>query len=189
MTYPFGEVKIKETDIMPEAFIYKFTHTPTSRWYLGMHGLIEDESHRDGAYWNSSTDEEFKELLQTKPQEFLYEISEYGTVSAIYKKENELLGYSSKDIDLHILKFISLPLYFAIMVIISSIIMFNIPRNKPYIFHILLGILLSVVIYYINNIFNIFGLTNKIPTYLSVFFPIIILSIISSIGLIRINEK
>ena len=46
--------------------------------------------------------------------------------------------------------------------------MFNIPRNKPYVFHILLGILLSVVIYYISNIFNIFGLTNKIPTYLSV---------------------
>ena len=91
MTYPFGEVKIKETDLMPEAFLYKFTHKPTSRWYLGMHGLKEDESHRDGAYWNSSTDEEFKELLQTKPQEFLYEIFEYGTVSAIYKKENELL--------------------------------------------------------------------------------------------------
>ena len=105
------------------------------------------------------------------------------------KKENELLGYSSKEIDLHILKITSLPIYFAIMVIISSIIMFNIPRNKPYIFHILLGILLSVVIYYINNIFNIFGLTNKIPTYLSVFFPIILLSIISLIGLIRINEK
>ena len=95
MTYPFGEVKIKETDLMPEAFLYKFTHKPTSRWYLGMHGLKEDESHRDGAYWNSSTDEEFKELLQTKPQEFLYEISEYGTVSAIYKKENELLECSN----------------------------------------------------------------------------------------------
>ena len=105
------------------------------------------------------------------------------------KKENDLLGYSSKDIDLHLLKIISLPIYLAIMVIISSIIMLNIPRNKPYIFHILLGILLSVIIYYINNIFNIFGLTNKIPTYLSVFFPIILLSIISLIGLIRINEK
>ena len=45
------------------------------------------------------------------------------------------------------------------------------------------------IIYYINNIFNIFGLTNRIPIYLSVFFPIIFLSIISTIGLIRINEK
>ena len=105
------------------------------------------------------------------------------------KRENELLGYSSQDVDLHFLKIISLPIYLSIMVIISSIIMLNIQRDKPYIFHVLLGILLSVIIYYINNIFNIFGLTNKIPIYLSVFFPIIFLSIVSTIGLIRINEK
>ena len=105
------------------------------------------------------------------------------------KKENDLLGYSSQDIDLHFLKIISLPIYLSIMVIISAIIMLNIKRDKPYIFHVLLGILLSVIIYYINNIFNIFGLTNKIPIYLSVFFPIIFLSIVSTIGLIRINEK
>ncbi len=105
------------------------------------------------------------------------------------KKENELLGYSSQDVDLHFLKIVSLPIYLSIMVIISSIIMLNIKRDKPYIFHVLLGILLSVIIYYINNIFNIFGLTNKIPIYLSVFFPIIFLSIVSTIGLIRINEK
>ena len=105
------------------------------------------------------------------------------------KKENELLGYSSQDIDLHALKIISLPVFLSIMVIISSIIMLNIKRDKTYIFHVLLGITLSVIIYFISNIFNVFGLTNKIPIYLSVFFPIILLSIISTIGLIRINEK
>ena len=105
------------------------------------------------------------------------------------RKENTLLGYSSEELDLHFLKIISLPIYFSILVIISSIIMLNIKKNKPYIFHVLLGILLSVVIYYINNIFDVFGLTNKIPIYLSVFFPIAFLGIISMIGLIRINEK
>tara|TARA_B100001027_G_scaffold115970_2_gene80056 strand:- start:486 stop:1565 length:1080 start_codon:yes stop_codon:yes gene_type:complete len=105
------------------------------------------------------------------------------------KKENELLGYSSQDIDLHALKIISLPVFLGIMVIISSIIMLNIKKDKTYIFHVLLGITLSVIIYFISNIFNVFGLTNKIPIYLSVFFPIILLSIISTIGLIRINEK
>ena len=105
------------------------------------------------------------------------------------KKENMLLGYSSQDIDLHFLKIISLPIYFTILVIISSIIMINIKKNKPYIFHVLLGISLSVIVYYINNIFNVFGLTNKIPIYLSVFFPMIFLGIISIVGLIRINEK
>ena len=105
------------------------------------------------------------------------------------KEENMLLGYSSQDIDLHFLKIISLPIYFSILVIISSIIMLNIKKNKPYIFHVLLGISLSVIIYYINNIFSVFGLTNKIPIYLSIYFPIIFLGIISMIGLIRINEK
>ena len=105
------------------------------------------------------------------------------------KNENKLLGYSSQDIDLHFLKIISLPIYFTILVIISALIMLNIKKNKPYIFHVLLGISLSVIIYYINNIFNVFGLTNKIPIYLSIFFPMIFLGIISIIGLIRINEK
>ena len=105
------------------------------------------------------------------------------------KRENMLLGYSSQEIDLHFLKIISLPIYFSILVTISSIIMLNIKKNKPYIFHVLLGISLSVIIYYINNIFNVFGLTNKIPVYLSVFFPMIFLGIISIIGLIRVNEK
>ncbi len=105
------------------------------------------------------------------------------------KKENTLLGYSSQELDLHFLKIMSLPIYFSVLVIISSIIMLNIRKNKPYIFHVLLGISLSVMIYYINNIFDVFGLTNKIPIYLSVFFPIAFLGIISIIGLIRINEK
>ena len=105
------------------------------------------------------------------------------------KRENTLLGYSSEELDLHFLKIISLPVYFTVLVIISSIIMLSIKKNKPYIFHVLLGITLSVIIYYINNIFNIFGLTNKIPIYLSVFFPIIFLSIVSVIGLVRINDQ
>ncbi len=105
------------------------------------------------------------------------------------KKENMLLGYSSQELDLHFLKMISLPVNFSILVIISSIIMLNIRKDKSYIFHVLLGISLSVIIYYINNIFDVFGLTNKIPIYLSVFFPIVFLGIISIIGLIRVNEK
>lgn len=105
------------------------------------------------------------------------------------KKENKKLGYSTEEIDIHILKIISLPIFFSIMVIISSIIMINIKKDKPYIFHVLLGILLSVVIYYISNIFNILGLTDKIPIFLSIFFPLIFLSIIATIGLIKINEK
>ena len=45
------------------------------------------------------------------------------------KNENKLLGYSSQDIDLHFLKIISLPIYFSILAIISSLIMLNIKKK------------------------------------------------------------
>ena len=42
--------------------------------------------------------------------------------------------------------------------------MFNIKRNKPIIFHIILGIfLVNVLIYYFYYLFSLFGETEKIP--------------------------
>ena len=91
MSFPFGNTITPDIDLVPEAFIYKFTHIPTKRWYIGMHGLKENESPFDGTYWNSSTNEEFKELLETNAKEFEYEITNYGTMREMFKLENETL--------------------------------------------------------------------------------------------------
>ena len=48
---------------------------------------------------------------------------------------------------------------------------------------------MSVIIYYINFIFNSLGNNGKIPAMASTLIPIICLSIISIMGLIRINEN
>ena len=67
--------------------------------------------------------------------------------------------------------------------------MFNIGYQKNSLFKIVLGIFLSVIIYYINNFFNVLGISEKIPLILSIFLPLIILSIINMTSLIRLNEK
>ena len=67
--------------------------------------------------------------------------------------------------------------------------MFNFSRNKSLIFNIILGILMSVLIYYMNFIFSSLANNGKIPIIVSVFFPMFILTFISIIGLININEK
>jgi lipopolysaccharide export system permease protein len=105
------------------------------------------------------------------------------------KNENRSLGYSSDDINLHLIKIFILPIFYCLMVVISAILMLNIKKDKPYLFHLIFGILISVLIYYGNNLFKVFGLTEKIPIYMSVIFPILVLLIISLIGLVRINEK
>jgi len=93
MSYPFGEVEFGPTqsDIPCAAFIYKFTHLIMLKWYIGMHGLKEDEGPQDGTYWNSSTDEEFKRLLETEPENFRYEIMHCGSMQEMFQLENEIL--------------------------------------------------------------------------------------------------
>ena len=99
------------------------------------------------------------------------------------------MGYSTLDINTHLEKIYAYPIYLSIMTLFAGIIMLNIKFNKPKIFHIILGILLSVVIYYINYFSNILGENGKISPTLSVWMPLLILSLVSSIGLVRINEK
>ena len=48
---------------------------------------------------------------------------------------------------------------------------------------------MSVLIYYMNFMFSSLGNTGKIPTIVSIFLPILFISIIATIGLIRVNEK
>tara|TARA_B100000401_G_C52175666_1_gene425371 strand:- start:249 stop:497 length:249 start_codon:yes stop_codon:yes gene_type:complete len=82
-----------------------------------------------------------------------------------------------------------MPIFYGLLTILSSIIMFNFKKDKSLLFHVILGILMSVIIYYMNFMFNSLGNNGKIPVYLSIFFPILFISIISIIGLVRINEK
>ena len=101
----------------------------------------------------------------------------------------KLLGYSTVEIQSHLHKLYSFPIYLSIMTILASIIMLNIKRNRPIIFHVVLGIFLSVLIYYFYYLFNIIGKNGKIPLMLSIYLPFLILSFFILIGLVRINEK
>jgi lipopolysaccharide export system permease protein len=99
------------------------------------------------------------------------------------------LGYSTIEVDSHMNKLYSLPIFTSIMTLLASIIMLNIKRSKPILFHIILGIFLSVTIYYFYYLFNILGINGKVPLITSIWLPLFILSIFILIGLVRINEK
>ena len=66
--------------------------------------------------------------------------------------------------------------------------MFYLSNKKSLIFSSILGILLSITIYYMNFVFSSLGTNGNIPVVLSILFPLLIVSIISLIGLV-INEK
>ena len=105
------------------------------------------------------------------------------------KKDYDKLGYSSDEIIIHLLKLFTMPLFYGVLTVMSSIIMFNFTRGKSLLFHIILGILMSVIIYYMNFIFSSLGNNGNVPIFLSIFFPLLVISLISIIGLVNVNEK
>ena len=105
------------------------------------------------------------------------------------RKSYKALNYSLIDIDSHLYRVISYPIYLSLITIFSSIIMFNIGYQKNTFYKITLGIFLSVIIYYINNFSIILGTSEKIPLVLSIFMPLGMLTIINFTSIIKVNEK
>ena len=102
-----------------------------------------------------------------------------------YKK----LNYSLTEIDLQLLKLISFPIYFVLMFIFSAIIMMNTKAFKNKSIKIIIGLFLSVIIYYINNFFYILGTSEKISVVSSIIIPLTFLTIINFLFLRNINAK
>jgi len=105
------------------------------------------------------------------------------------KKNYSLLGYSVNEIDLYIYKLFSYPIYYLLMVILSSFIMFNSKKLGSNTFKISLGLFLSVIIYYINNLFYVFANSERIPLGISISLPLAILILFNFMISKRINEK
>ena len=105
------------------------------------------------------------------------------------KSDYKSLGYSTNEIESHLNRIYSYPIYLTIMVMLSSIIMLNIKRNKNKVFHILAGISLSVLIYYFYYLSNLFGENGSLTLITSTWLPLVILTFVILIGMVRINEK
>ena len=102
-----------------------------------------------------------------------------------YKK----LGLSNIEIKSHLYKLYLFPIFASIMASIGSILMLNFRHRKSKFFNLSIGILSSVVIYYINYFFNLLGITEKTSLMLSVSTPLIVLILFCFIFMVRINEK
>ena len=105
------------------------------------------------------------------------------------KKNYNLLNYSTIEIEIQIQKIISYPIYLILMTLFSSAIMFNVKRYKSNTFKISVGLFFCVIIYYFNNLFNVLGQTERINYIISTWIPLFVLSIITMLMLIRVNEK
>ena len=133
----------------------------------------------------------FKSNFNQKKIESLFSnLSSLSLLKLIDLRQNyKSLNYSTVDVDMQIYKIATYPLILVIMTILSSIIMLNTKKSSSKVIKIIIGLFFSVIIYYINNFFNVMGSTEKLPLMVSIWTPIIFLSLINVVMLLNINEK
>jgi len=97
-------------------------------------------------------------------------------------------GYSAEELRVKFHKYLSLPFYLFAMILVSTT--FTMGANKQYntFMYLFFGTILGVCIYFLNDLSISFGLSNKLPLAISVWSPVGLIIILSTINLIRINE-
>ena len=99
------------------------------------------------------------------------------------------IGYSKILLDEQIHKFIALPFFLFLMVVLASIFTIGTVNSKQNFYYIILSILISVVIFYFKDLSIALGQTGKISLGLSIWMPLIAISLFCTMGIIQINEK
>ena len=85
--------------------------------------------------------------------------------------------------------YLSLPFFLVLMVCLASMFTLNTNDRRQNTYYILLSIIVCVIIFYFKNFSTALGTTEKIPIILSVWSPVIILSLFCSVGVMQINDK
>ena len=152
---------------------------------------------------NISGNNEFDSYLKRFGYKFINTNFDYKRIQTLYsnlsslsfyqlfelRKNYKKLNYSLTEINLQFLKILSFPFYLFLVAFFSSMIMFRVKRLHNSTFKISLGLFFSVIIYYINNFFMVMGNTERMSIIFAILIPLILLTIVNSLMLNKINDK
>ena len=109
----------------------------------------------------------------------------------LLKDQDTLLedGYSKLVIKEKINSLISLPIFLVLMVFLAAIFGLETRNRINNTYFVFVSIICCVLIYYFKDLSVALGQTNKIPIVLSVWMPLIAVTLFCSVGLLRLYEK
>ena len=152
--------------------------------------IYNAEIYQDGAYLKQPEIIIYSNFDYTKIKNLFSNLSSLSLFELFELKKNyQKLNYSTTEVNIEIHKILSFPIYLTLMTIISSILMLSFKKIKGNSIKIIIGLFLSVIIYYINNFFYVMGNTEKLSVLNSIWSPLIFLTFLNFLLLIKINAK
>ena len=98
-------------------------------------------------------------------------------------------GYNKNFLNQSFHTLLTLPLFLFLMTGIASILTFNTLKKSDNLKFLVVGLMVTVFIFYLKDLSLALGQTDRIPLILSIWSPIIALSFFTFMGVLQINEK
>ena len=98
-------------------------------------------------------------------------------------------GYNKSYLDQNLNSMLSLPFFLFIMTALSAILTMSTLKKSNNFTFIVVGIIACVAIYYFKDLSLALGQTDRITLSLSAWIPVVSIGLLSSIGILQINEK
>ena len=98
-------------------------------------------------------------------------------------------GYNKKFLEQSLYSMMTLPFYLFVMTGLAAILALHTMKASENFKFVIIGLTLSILIYYFKDLSLALGKTDRIPLILSIWTPVITLSFFTLIGVIQINEK
>jgi len=98
-------------------------------------------------------------------------------------------GYTITDLRIRYQKLISFPIYLLAMSILSGLMIINLGKTSNYLKYGSYGVIISIVIYFLNDLSITIAKAGIISVDFSVWIPIFLIILINLVGIIQVNAK
>ena len=98
-------------------------------------------------------------------------------------------GYTKDFLDHSLHSLLSLPFFLLLMTALASILTMNTLKKSNNFRFMIIGLVITILIFYFKDLSIALGQTDRIPLILSIWSPVIALSFFTFIGVLQINEK
>jgi lipopolysaccharide export system permease protein len=160
-----------------------------NNWQLSQVNIISSNNKRNSEnYFNNYN---YKSNIKINELKNIYKNTETTSLLDI-NKEMLILddkGYSITDLRIRYQKLISFPIYLLAMSILSGLMIINLGKTSNYLKYGSYGVIISVVIYFLNDLSITIAKSGIISVDFSVWIPIFLIILINLIGIIQVNAK
>ena len=98
-------------------------------------------------------------------------------------------GYSTAEMRAKLQRSLAYPLFLLSMLLLSGVFTLGIGLKQNNWKYVFMAVIASVLIFYFNDFSAALGKTGKLPIEISVWMPVVIIFIFSTVGLIHANQK